>query len=158
MSDRTARLFRSTNRSHTILSGLSAAFLCLSATADEPPEAGRYPGFNGYHREITTEVPEAQAWFDQGIQLLYGFNHDEAIRSFERAAEIDPSCAMAWWGSAYARGLHINNPEMGEDQSRMAHEVAAKAVAALDDETPVEKALVRAVAHRYRWATTGRSR
>jgi hypothetical protein len=49
---------------------------------------------------VTTDSAEAQRWFDQGIQLLYGYNHDEAIRSFEKAAEIDPSCAMAWWGSA----------------------------------------------------------
>jgi cytochrome c-type biogenesis protein CcmH/NrfG len=57
--------------------------------------------------------------------LLYGFNHDEAIRSFEKAAELDPSCAMAWLGSAYARGLHINNPEMSEEQSRLAREAVA---------------------------------
>lgn len=84
------------------------------------PGAALYPGFSGYARQVTTRVPEAQRWFDQGIQLLYGFNHDEAIRSFERAAELDPSCAMAWWGSAYGRGLHINNPQMGEAQSRLA--------------------------------------
>ena len=110
-----------------------------------------YQGFTGYNRKITTNSEEAQRWFDQGIQLLYGFNHDEAIRSFEKAAELDPSCAMAWWGSAYARGLHINNPEMGEEQSRLAYEAAQKAVAALDTETPVEQALVRAVEKRYAW-------
>eukprot|EP00913_Durusdinium_trenchii_P028369 g26597.t1 len=56
---------------------------------------------------------------------------------------------MAWWGSAYARGLHINNPEMTVEQSQLASKAARKAVAALDDETPVEKALVRAVSKRY---------
>ena len=86
-----------------------------------------------------------------GIQLLYGYNHDEAIRSFEKAAEIDPSCAMAWWGSAYARGLHINNPEMGEEQSRLAYQAARKGLAALDEESRVEQALVRAVSERYDW-------
>jgi tetratricopeptide (TPR) repeat protein len=100
---------------------------------------------------VTTRSADAQKWFNQGIQLLYGFNHDEAIRSFEMAAQRDPSCAMAWWGSAYARGLHINNPEMGEEQSRLAHEAAAKALAALDDESPVEVALVKAVNERYQW-------
>jgi tetratricopeptide (TPR) repeat protein len=110
-----------------------------------------YPGFAGYARKVTTTSADAQRWFDQGIQLLYGFNHDEAIRSFEKAAELDPSCAMAWWGSAYARGLHINNPQMGEEQSRLAYEAAQKAIAALDDESPVEVALVHAVSERYRW-------
>jgi tetratricopeptide (TPR) repeat protein len=118
-------------------------------------EVGRsvklYPNFTGYARNITTKSAEAQRWFDQGIQLLYGYNHDEAIRSFEKAAELDPSCAMAWCGSAYARGLHINNPEMSEEQSRLAHEAARKAIAALDDETAVEQALVQAVDQRYSW-------
>lgn len=113
--------------------------------------ANLYPGYSGYTRTVTTTSRDAQRWFDQGIQLLYGFNHDEAIRSFERAAAIDPSCAMAWWGSAYARGLHINNPEMGEEQSRLAHEAAQKALAALDHELPVEHTLVKAVSQRYAW-------
>ncbi|MEQ8786173.1 MAG: hypothetical protein RIC55_07730 [Pirellulaceae bacterium] len=122
-----------------------------SAKSPPSPTAGAslYPGFTGYSRKVTTDSPEAQRWFNQGIQLLYGYNHDEAIRSFEKAGEIDPSCAMAFWGSAYARGLHINNPQMGEEQSRLAHEAAQKSLAALDNETPVEKALARAVSRRY---------
>jgi tetratricopeptide (TPR) repeat protein len=124
----------------------------------ETGAAGLYPGFTGYSRRVTTASAAAQRWFNQGIQLLYGFNHDEAIRSFEKAAEVDPSCAMAWWGAAYARGLHINNPEMGEEQSRLAFEAAQKAVGALDDESPVEWALVQAVRQRYAWpAPEGRS-
>ncbi len=117
---------------------------------ETPRSAGLYPGFEGYGRKVTTDSAEAQRWFNQGIQLLYGFNHDEAIRSFEKAAEIDPSCAMAWWGVAYARGLHINNPAMSEEQSKLAYEAAQKALAAIDDESKVEKALVRAVSRRYR--------
>lgn len=113
--------------------------------------ANLYRGFSGYSRKITTESDLAQRWFDQGIQLLYGYNHDEAIRSFEMAAKVDPSCAMGWWGSAYARGLHINNPQMTEEQSQLAYEAAQKAIAALDAESPVEQALVRAVASRYAW-------
>ena len=109
------------------------------------------PDSPGTLGSVTTSSAEAQRWFDQGIQLLYGYNHDEAIRSFEKAAEIDPSCAMGWWGSAYARGMHINNPEMGEEQSRLAFEAAEKAVGALDDESAVEQALVRAVRQRYEW-------
>jgi tetratricopeptide (TPR) repeat protein len=119
--------------------------------AEAVPPAKIYSGFRGYARKVTCSSDTAQKWFDQGIQLLYGFNHDEAIRSFEQAAKIDPTCAMAWWGSAYARGLHINNPEMGEEQSRLAYEAAVRAIAALDDETPVEKALVQAIAARYEW-------
>jgi tetratricopeptide (TPR) repeat protein len=143
---------------------LGVALASASLLADEPNkpanvaaneqgavQPGLYQGFAGYGRKVTTTSAETQKWFNQGIQLLYGFNHDEAIRSFEKAAEFDPSCAMAWWGSAYARGLHINNPVMGEEQTRLALEAAQKAVAALDDETPVEWALVQAVRQRYAW-------
>jgi len=120
---------------------------------DQAPDrsASLYSGFEGYARTITTQSEATQRWFNQGIQLLYGFNHDEAIRSFEKAAEVDPACAIAWWGSAYARGLHINNPQMTEEQSRLAYEAAQKAMDALDDETPTERALVLAVAQRYAW-------
>lgn len=117
----------------------------------QSPSASLYAGFDGHKRSVTTESAEANQWFNQGIQLLYGFNHDEAIRSFEKAAELDPSCAMAWWGAAYARGLHINNPEMSEEQSRLAYDAAVKARDALDHESAVEKALVQAIGERYRW-------
>ena len=119
---------------------------------DQPAQSSQiYPGLTGYTRKVTCASAQAQTWFDQGIQLLYGFNQDEAIRSFEKAAEIDPSCAMAWWGSAYAHGLHINNPKMTAEQSRLAYEAAQNATAALDTESHVERALVRAVSQRYRW-------
>jgi tetratricopeptide (TPR) repeat protein len=146
------------NRFRPAVSLLTAIFSCgllLQAAEPEAPAAAKaqplkkYPGFTGYKRKVTTASPEAQQYFNQGIQLLYGFNHDEAIRSFEQAAEIDPGCAMAWWGSAYARGLHINNPEMGEEQSELAYDAAQKALKALDNETKVEKALVRSVSRRY---------
>lgn len=121
-----------------------------SGSGEEPSRSvSLYPGFSGYARTVTTQSDEAQRWFNQGIQLLYGYNHDEAIRSFEKVAEIDPSCAMGWWGSAYSRGLHINNPEMTEEQSQRANQAAQNAILALDDESPVEQALVRAVAQRY---------
>ncbi len=150
------------------------AILCVNLygrpaiRADEPPvkelqsekndsrearaqPANLYRGFSGYSRKITTKSMDAQRWFDQGILLLYGYNHDEAIRSFDMAAKVDPDCAMGWWGSAYARGLHINNPQMTEEQSQLAHEAAQNAIEALDGESPIEQALVRAVAKRYEW-------
>jgi tetratricopeptide (TPR) repeat protein len=144
-----------------IAAAVSAVFaFCQSAQAQSaasqsaapaPASPKLYDGFQGYARKVSTTSPEAQRWFDQGIQLLYGFNHDEAIRSFEQAAAIDPQCAMAWWGSAYARGLHINNPVMGEEQSRRAYEAAQKALAAIEGASPVEQSLIRAVATRYAW-------
>ena len=113
------------------------------------PAARFYPGFGGYGRKITTSNADAQRWFDQGLQLLYGFNHDEAVRSFQRASILDPGCAMAHWGESYALGLHINNAQMGEAQSVAAFRAATLARNALDDETRVEHALVEAIAARY---------
>lgn len=133
----------------TLFLSTSAAVADDSKPSADQPATNLYPGFDGYSRKVTTNSEEAQCWFNQGIQLLYGYNHDEAIRSFEKAGEVDPSCAMAWWGSAYARGLHINNPTMGEEQSKLAYEAAQKALKALDNEMPVERGLVEAVSKRY---------
>ena len=133
-----------------------ASLLLLGACQTAPkgpekPEPRFYDGYGGYHRAITTESEEAQRWFDQGLQLLYGFNHDEAIRSFEAAAELDPKAAMAHWGVAYAHGLHINNPAMGAKASEAAYRASVAALAQLDDETAVERALVEALQARYAW-------
>ncbi len=131
---------------------LSACQATKPATAGaSPTEARIYPGFFGYHRHISTDSDDAQRWFDQGLELVYGFNHDEAIRSFREAARIDPRCAMAWWGVAYANGLHINNTAMKEEKSRAAYEAAQEALLRLDGASGVEAALVRAVAARYAW-------
>ncbi len=100
---------------------------------------------------ITTTSQEAQAWFNQGLLLLYGFNHGEAIRSFTEAAARDPEAAMPWWGIAYSYGMHINNPEMTEAQWKASHEAVQRALALLDDETELERALVQAVAARTAW-------
>ena len=76
---------------------------------------------------MTTASAEAQRYFDQGLKFLYAFNHDEAIRSFRQAATLDPACAMAWWGIAYACGPHINNPVVDEAHAREGSEALAKA-------------------------------
>ena len=57
---------------------------------------------------ISTSSPAAQLWFDRGLAWTYGFNHEEAIRCFEQALELDPHCAMAYWGIAYAIGPNYN--------------------------------------------------
>ncbi|MDA1259188.1 MAG: hypothetical protein O3A20_01055 [Planctomycetota bacterium] len=121
---------------------------CQSTTASG---ARLCEGYGDFHRTITTDAPTAQQWFDQGMQLLYGFNHDEATRSFREAARLDPRAAMPWWGVAYANGIHVNNAEMSEEANADAFEAAQQALQRLDDESPVEHALVRAVAQRYAW-------
>lgn len=116
---------------------------------DVPPRF--YPGFGNYTREASTDSVDAQRWFDQGMQLLYGFNHDEAIRSFHQAALIDPDFAFAWWGIAYAHGLHINNPEMTEEQSKLAYAGTNEALSRIESASPIERSLILAVSQRYAW-------
>lgn len=110
-----------------------------------------YDGFSNYERPITTNSEEAQRWFNQGMQLLYGFNHDEAIRSFEQAALSDDKAAMPWWGIAYCHGININDPEMTDERSEQARQAADEAMARLDDESDVERALIEALSLRYEW-------
>ncbi len=130
-----------------------AAAVLLTGCQQEPPDNGAliYDGFGNYERVISTEVAPAQEWFNQGMQLMYGFNHDEAIRSFEQAAAADPSNPMPWWGIAYCQGININDPEMTEERSQRAWEASQEALARIDAATPVEAALVTAVAARYAW-------
>ncbi len=108
-----------------------------------------YEGFDRYARPVATSSPRAQEFVDQGLQWLYGFNDDEAIRCFREAARLDPDCAFAWWGVAYACGINVNDPVMSEAESRLAWEALGKAVALREGATPVERELIDALARRY---------
>ena len=97
--------------SFALLASLTALYGCT--TTPSAPEAPAYgvvgqpqifEGMGAHTRTITTNSPEAQEYFNQGLNWLYAFNHDEAVRSFTRATELDPDCAMAWWGVSYAQG------------------------------------------------------
>jgi tetratricopeptide (TPR) repeat protein len=143
-----------------ILIALAAATLAASLVlvscqqaqevkGDPPPIF--YDGFGNYTRAMTTDSPEAQRWFNQGMQLTYGFNHDEAVRSFEQAALADPDAAMPWWGIAYCQGININDPMMSEQRSQRGYEAVQEALTRLDQESPVEHAMIKALATRYAW-------
>jgi tetratricopeptide (TPR) repeat protein len=115
-------------------------------TASRPPEL--LAGLGDHHREVTTTSPEAQRYFDQGLALIYGFNHDAAVRSFDYALVLDPSCAMCAWGKATALGPNINLP-LGPDVAPAAYAAAQQARRLGAGATPVEQALIDAVAARY---------
>ncbi|WP_375203454.1 tetratricopeptide repeat protein [Hyphococcus sp.] len=97
---------------------------------------------------VTTSKPEAQAWFDQGLAYTYNFNHGEAINAFKRAQEIDPECAMCYWGEAFALGPNINAP-MGEEAVTPAWEALNKAMSLRSKATAKEQALINALGYRY---------
>lgn len=107
-----------------------------------------YEGLGGLSRKVTTGSAEAQRYFDQGLAFLYAFNHDEAIRAFRRASEIDPKCAMALWGIAIANGPHINNMAVPKEREKEAFGALAKA-RTLAGASPVERAMIEALSSRY---------
>jgi tetratricopeptide (TPR) repeat protein len=82
-------------------------FLPAFVYAEEKPVA-LYKGLGSWHHPIATKNPDAQKYFDQGLTLIYGFNRYEALRSFRKAAQLDPAAAMPYWGMALAQGPYIN--------------------------------------------------
>jgi tetratricopeptide (TPR) repeat protein len=108
-----------------------------------------FGNLGSHHRAITTSVPGAQRYFDQGLILVFSFNHDEAIRSFQAAAALDSSAAMPYWGIALANGPHINNPMMDEAHSLAAWQALTAAQARLAGASDVERGLIEALSHRY---------
>ena len=119
--------------------------------ADVPggtPVAPVLSGLGTWSTKVTTSNPRAQAFFDQGLRLTYGFNHAEAIRAFREAARLDPDCAMAYWGHAYALGPNINAP-MSVEAGKEAHAVLQKALALKARVSERERALIDALTARY---------
>lgn len=108
-----------------------------------------YDNLGTLHFPITTTSPQAQAWFDQGLRLAFAFNHAEAARAFRAAQQLDRRCAMCYWGEALVLGPNINAP-MFPDAVAPAAAAAARAVKLARHATPAEKALIRAVASRYK--------
>ena len=120
-----------------------------NAADDGPAPIPLIPSALGpYTWPITTADPRAQAYFDQGMQLRYGYSMDEAARSMAEARRIDPDCAMCFWGEAFALGSFLNRP-MTVDNARLAHRAISRAVALTDDLSAVEADLIRAATVRY---------
>ena len=139
--------------SHRTLLVLSLA-LCLPAFAQE--NAAQHTakpvilmsGLGNLHHPVSTRNPQAQQFFDQGLRLIYAFNHEEAARSFQRAAELDPQLAIAYWGVAEAVGPNYN--DAGDpDRFRQAHAAIQKAVDLSANASPSEKAYIQAMAKRF---------
>jgi tetratricopeptide (TPR) repeat protein len=107
-----------------------------------------YTNLGSLHYAITTKSPVAQQYFDQGLRLTYGFNHDEAVKSFKEGMRHDPTCAMCYWGVAYALGPNINLP-MDTSAVRPAYEAAQNALKYSTGATPKERAYIEALAARY---------
>lgn len=106
------------------------------------------PGLGNLHHPVSTTNSEAQQFFDQGLRLVYAFNHEEAARSFRHAAELDPKLAMAWWGVALAAGPNYNLP-VDPEREKIAESAIEKAKSLYADAPQVEKDYVDAMARRF---------
>jgi tetratricopeptide (TPR) repeat protein len=123
---------------------------------DSPPgqpttpsaETPLYDDLGTLHKEITTRSQETQQYFDQGLRLTYAFNHDEAIKSFQQGLKRDSTCAMCYWGIAYALGPNINVP-MDTAAVRPAYQAVQQALKYSEDATPAERAYIEALSQRY---------
>jgi tetratricopeptide (TPR) repeat protein len=136
------------------VSVLLALWLCLPSIAQDhsahgqPKPATLMSGVGNLHHPVSTSNPEAQKFFDQGLRLIYAFNHDEAARSFQRAGELDPKLAMAYWGVAEAVGPNYNDPA-SDERFKQAHEAIQKAVDLSANASPSEQAYIQAMAKRF---------
>ncbi len=108
-----------------------------------------YQGLGDFHRAVTTSSAQAQAYFDQGMRLLWAFNHDEATRSFAEAAMLDPDCAACYWGVALTVGPNYNFTHVAPARATLAFAALKSAQQHAGAATPVEAGLIEALASRY---------
>ena len=145
----------------TLAIGLASSAAAASAGAQEhqhpPSQPGTteataatplYDNLGTLEHPITTSSPTAQQYFNQGLRLVYGFNHDEAIKSFKEGLKHDSTCAMCYWGIAYALGPNINLP-MDTSAAGPSYDAAQKALKYSSSTTPKERAYIDALAKRY---------
>ena len=132
----------------TTLIFLFSIILLIGCTGKTVKQAPLFDDLGTFEYKITTNSELAQKYFNQGFVFAYGFNHEEAFRSFREAARLDTNCAMAYWGMAYVLGPNINLP-MDDAVVHSAYEAIQKAISLLDNETQEEKDLVIALSKRY---------
>ena len=146
---RNARLFA------CMLAGSAALAISMTTAAQHahpvlPPVATElHPGLGDYHFPITTTNADAQVYFDHGIRLLYGFNHDEAARYFRRAAELDPQAPMPYWGVALSIGPNYNDAAVDAARAQATFEAVKNAEQRAQNVSARERDYVAALAKRY---------
>ena len=123
--------------------------LALAGTGLLSAKEPFFDGLGAYKRKVTTNSGEAQRYFNQGLAFYHGFNHGEAIRSFQEAARFDPKCAMAHWGIALACGPHINLPVVPPPAAELAWKELMLAQENAVHASPLERDLIAALSRRY---------
>jgi len=115
---------------------------------DGGEKAAIMPGMGSLHHPVSTTNAEAQKFFDQGLSFVYAFNHEEAVRSFKRAADLDPQMAMAYWGIALALGPNINL-DVDPEREKTAYDAVQKALTIAAKAPENERAYIETLAKRY---------
>src|SRR5437016_4072702 len=132
----------------TLATGIAISVSAAPAKTNPASSPKLLPGLGEVHHPVATKNSQAQQFFDQGLKLVYGFNHDEARKSFERAAELDPKLAMAWWGVSLTLGPNYNLP-VDPEREKAGYDAAQRAVALKPNASESERAYIDAVAVRY---------
>ena len=138
---------------HILVLSLTLAMCSLAVAQDHSAQQQAKPatlmsGYGDLHHPVSTSDPQAQQFFDQGLRQIYAFNHDEAARSFQRATELDPKLAIAYWGVAEAVGPNYNDPA-SDERFAAAHVAIRKAVDLSAAASPAEQAYIQAMALRF---------
>ena len=131
-----------------VISSFAFALVIANVGTDSASEPF-FEGLGSHTRKISTESAEAQKYFDQGFDFLFGFNHGAAIRAFQAAEKADPTCAMAHWGTALACGPHINSLHVSPSAAELAWKELVLAQENVSHASVVENALIEALGHRY---------
>src|SRR5947209_12665775 len=136
------------------ITGFCALVLCAISVLGQDHHMGSskpvtlVTGLGDLHHPVSTKNLQAQEFFDQGLRFIFAFNHDEAARSFQHAAELDPKLAMAFWGVAEAVGPNYNDPA-DPDRYKQAHDAVQKAMDLSASASPSEQAYIKALAKRF---------
>ena len=134
--------------------GAALMALCGGVTGKEQARKEAEPpprlmsGLGDVHHPVSTKNKQAQDFFDQGLKFVYGFNHDEARRSFQEAARLDPKLAMAWWGVALTLGPNYNLP-VDQENEKAGYEAVQKALSLATNASEPERAYINALVVRY---------
>ena len=131
-----------------IILSLALTFRLAASTDTHSLPGPLLEGLGDLHHPVTTSSDLAQRYFNQGLTLCYAFNHEEAIRAFRSATQLDPACAMAHWGIALASGPHVNKP-MSQESSVTAWEALQKALAHQSKASKREQAYINTLTKRY---------
>src|SRR5438046_4812242 len=140
-----SRIFRS--RIVVLISFCAGSTVLLASAKNEAPPR-LMSGLGEVHHPVSTKNREAQQFFDQGLKFVYGFNHDEARRSFQYAADLDPKLAMAWWGVALTLGPNYNLP-VDPQREKAGYDAVQRALALQENASEPERAYINALAFRY---------